>query len=109
MVGQIADDGQVVRDEDERRPRSAWSSLRRLTIAAWTETSSAETGSSATITSGFAGERPRDRDALALAARELVGLARGEFGRELHDREEALRFPARRRPSETPQAPEGPD
>ena len=32
--------------------RLAWSSLRRLTIAACTETSSAETGSSATTTSG---------------------------------------------------------
>ena len=40
------------------------------------ETSSAETGSSSTISSGFRREGPGDRDALSLAARELVGVAR---------------------------------
>ena len=87
-------------------PRSAWSSVSRLTIAACTETSSAETGSSATITSGFAGQRAGDGDPLALAARELVGLARGELGRKLHDVEQPLRLPARRAPAETPQPPQ---
>ena len=41
-------------------------------ICAWIETSSAETGSSATISFGFSDERPRDPDPLALAAGELV-------------------------------------
>src|SRR5947209_6004240 len=45
-------------------PRAAWISVRRLTIAACTETSSAETGSSATITSGsLASARARDLEA----------------------------------------------
>ena len=78
-------------------PRSACSSFRRLTIAAWTETSSAETGSSATITRGFAGERARDRDALLLAARELVRLPRRRIRPAVSPVEQARRLPARLR------------
>ena len=73
-VGDVLDDRQVVGDEDERHAElRAGASQRRLRIWAWTSTSSAETGSSATIRSGSSGERRRDRDALALPARELVG------------------------------------
>ena len=39
---------------------------------AWIETSSADTGSSQTISFGLDGERAGDADALALAAGELV-------------------------------------
>ena len=42
----------------------------------WIETSSAETGSSATMSFGFERERAGDGDALALAAGELVRVAR---------------------------------
>ena len=42
---------------------------------AWTETSSAETGSSQTIELGLQRERAGDADALALAAGELVRIA----------------------------------
>ena len=48
-----------------------------MTICARTETSSAETGSSATMNSGLQGQRPGDADALALAAREGVRVAIG--------------------------------
>ena len=45
-------------------------------ICAWIETSRADTGSSATMKSGFEGERAGEADALPLAARELVRVAR---------------------------------
>ena len=51
----------------------------RLRICAWIETSSAETGSSATISLGLEGERPGQADALPLAAGELVGVAVGRL------------------------------
>ena len=46
-----------------------------MRTCAWIETSSAETGSSATMNSGLSGQGPRDADALALAAAELVRVA----------------------------------
>ena len=49
-------------------------------ICAWIETSSAETGSSATMKSGFEREGAGDADALALAAGELVRVARRGVG-----------------------------
>ena len=52
MVGEIAHDREIVRDEEQRRAALAWMSTSRLMIAACTETSSAETGSSARMRSG---------------------------------------------------------
>ena len=49
-------------------------------ICAWIETSSADTGSSETMKSGLTRERARDADALPLAARELVRIARRGVG-----------------------------
>ena len=43
-----------------------------MTTCAWIDTSSAETGSSATISFGLQGQRAGHPDALALAAGELV-------------------------------------
>ncbi len=54
------------------RPSSARSSPSSSSTAACTETSSAEVISSQMSSSGSRGERPRDRDALPLAARELA-------------------------------------
>jgi hypothetical protein len=48
-----------------------------LTTWAWIETSSADTGSSQTMSLGSQGQRPGDPDALALPARELVRVAVG--------------------------------
>ena len=59
------------------RPCEALRSSSRLSTCACTLTSSAETGSSQMISFGIEHERPGDRDALALPARELVGLALG--------------------------------
>ena len=56
-------------------PRSRCRSRSRLSTCAWIETSSAETGSSATITFGLERQRPGDADALPLAAGELVRVA----------------------------------
>ena len=50
-------------------------SCSRLTICAWIDTSSADTGSSQTTSFGLQDQRARDADALALAARELVRVA----------------------------------
>ena len=57
------------------RPSSSCRSSSRLTTCAWIDTSSAETGSSATISFGLQRERAGDADALALAAGELVRVA----------------------------------
>ena len=73
-VADVLDDRQVVGDEQVVRLNCFWRSWRRLITCAWIETSSADTGSSQTISSGY-GERARDADALPLAARELVGVA----------------------------------
>ena len=52
-VGDVAHDAEVVGDEEvASRPARACSSTRRLRIAAWTETSSAEVGSSQTTIRG---------------------------------------------------------
>ena len=72
------------------RPNSRWRSLSRLRICAWTDTSSADTGSSQTISFGFDRERARDADALALAAGELVREAVVVLGVEADDLEQLL-------------------
>ena len=46
-------------------------------ICAWTETSTADTGSSATMKAGSTDERPGDADALALPAAEVARMAIG--------------------------------
>ena len=75
-VGDLADDREVVRDEQVAEAELARAaSLSRLRICACTETSSAETGSSQTISLRLHGERAGDRDPLALAARERGRLA----------------------------------
>ena len=52
-IGQVADDAEIVRDEDVARPVArACRSTSRLRIAACTETSSAEVGSSQTTSRG---------------------------------------------------------
>ena len=57
------------------RPNSSWRSLSRLRICAWIETSSADTGSSQTISFGDERQRAGDPDPLPLAAGELVRIA----------------------------------
>ena len=53
-------------------------------IWAWMETSRAETGSSQTMNAGLQGQGPGNPDALPLAAAELVRVALGHVGLELH-------------------------
>ncbi len=53
-------------------PSVSFRSSSRLMIVACTDTSSADTGSSAISTVGLEGERPGDPDALALTAGELA-------------------------------------
>ena len=68
-------------------------------ICACTETSSAETSSSAIRHSGSTAKRAGDADALALAAAEFVRIALGRIGRQAHQLEQladALRRPRRR-------------
>ena len=60
-------------------------------ILACTETSSAEVGSSSTISLRLDRERAGDRDALLLAARQFVGIAVGEIARQLHHVEQRAR------------------
>ena len=57
---------------------------------AWIDTSSAETGSSATISFGLQRQRPGDADALALAAGELVRVAVVVLGVQPDDLEQLL-------------------
>ena len=59
-------------------------------ICAWIETSSAETGSSAMISFGSQRQRPRDADALPLAAGELVRVAVVVLGAEADALEQLL-------------------
>ena len=54
----------------------AFSRASRFRICAWIDRSSAETGSSQTISSGLSDQRAGDADALALSAGELVRIAR---------------------------------
>ena len=63
-------------------PSRSWRSCSRFITPAWIDTSSADTGSSSTISFGFEGQRPGDADALALAAGELVREALGVVGRQ---------------------------
>src|SRR5215831_1858448 len=56
-------------------PNCAWRSSRRLMICAWIDTSSADTGSSQTISDGSTASARAIPHALALAARELVRIA----------------------------------
>ena len=51
---------------------------------AWIETSSADTGSSQTMSFGLDGERAGDADALALAAGEFVRIAPHVIGLQAH-------------------------
>ena len=67
------DDAEVVGDEQVADPELCLQSLSRSSTCAWIDTSSAETGSSHTITSRVGAERPGDRHALALAAGQLQG------------------------------------
>ena len=70
-VAQVADDAEVVRDEEVAHARdSRCRSTSRSRICAWIETSSADTASSSTITDGPRGQRARDGDPLTLAAGE---------------------------------------
>ena len=71
-----ADHREVVRDEQIGEPSSSCRSCSRLTTCAWIETSSADTGSSQTISLRLERQRARDADALALAAGELVRIVR---------------------------------
>ena len=65
-----------------------WISISSWVTAACTETSSAETGSSAITTFGVAGEGAGDADALLLAARELARPAVVEGARQLDEVEQ---------------------
>ena len=58
---------------------------------AWTETSSAETGSSQTMISGLSASAAGDADALALAAGELVRVAVDVLGVEADHVQQVLR------------------
>ena len=77
-------------------PNCAWRSSSRLMICAWIETSSADTGSSQTMKLRLDGQRARDADALALAARELVRIA-VRVARQEPDVAQQLAARARRR------------
>ena len=55
---------------------------------AWIDTSSADTGSSSTITSRIEHERTGDSDTLALPAGELVRIAVGVLGRQPDGRQQ---------------------
>ena len=71
-------------------PNSSCSSSSRFSTCAWIETSSADTGSSHTMSFGLQRERARDADALPLAARELVRVAVDVLGVEPDDVEQLL-------------------
>ena len=70
---EVPHDGQVVGDEEERDAQLLLDLLRRLTTWAWMETSSAETGSSATISFGSGPARGRRRCAGAGRRRTRAG------------------------------------
>ena len=61
------------------RFRSRLSRSSRLRISSRIETSSMDTGSSASSTSGLGGQRPRDRHPLPLAAGQLVRMLARDF------------------------------
>ena len=64
-------------------------------ICAWIETSSADTGSSSDDEVRVDRERAREADPLALAAGELVRVARGGVGRQADDLEQLAHAPPR--------------
>ena len=72
------------------RSNSCWRSMSRLITCDCVDTSSELTGSSHTRSFGIQGECPRDGDALALPARELVRVAVREVRPETDRLEEAL-------------------
>ena len=72
------------------RSNSFCSARSRFRICACTETSSAETGSSQTISFGLQREGARDADPLSLAARELVRVPAGVLAAEADDLEQRL-------------------
>ena len=73
-----------------REPSRCCMSSSSASTCACTETSSAETASSAISTSGSHGQRARDADALALAAREFVRIAVERLGLEPHQPHQLL-------------------
>jgi hypothetical protein len=79
-VAQELDRREVVVMKRHENPRSRWRSRSRLRIAACTDTSRAETGSSAIRSDGATDNAPREPDALPLAARKLVRVAVPELG-----------------------------
>ena len=79
-MGDVADDGQVVGDEQVGETELPLEVLEQVDDLARTETSSAETGSSATMNVGSQGEGPGDADALALSAGEAVRETVGDVG-----------------------------
>jgi hypothetical protein len=68
----VTDDAEIVRDEEIRQLETFCNCSSRLIICAWIETSSADTGSSATISFGRSASARATPDPLALAAGELV-------------------------------------
>ena len=89
-IADVPDHGQVVGDEEIGEPQLVFRSSSRFTTCAWMDTSSAETGSSATMKRGLVASARAIADALALPARELVRVAVGELGPESHQRQELL-------------------
>ena len=93
-VGEVAHDAEIVRDEQVADLLARCRSTSRFRIAACTDTSSAEVGSSQRSVGG-PGKRARDRDTLLLAAGELAGAhGQGARGR----RTDSTRSRARCRP-----------
>ena len=84
-VADVVGGGEIVRDVDDRDPSSSRSAWNRLTIDMRSEASTIDTGSSATISAGAGDQRARDRDALQLAARQLVREAAADFGERQAD------------------------
>ncbi len=74
-VGDVLHHRQVVCNHDIGEPCFSLSESKRLITWAWMETSSALTGSSATIDSGRMASGPGHTDPLPLAAREFVGVS----------------------------------
>ena len=74
-VGDVADDGEVVRDEEVGQPEVALQLDEQVQDLGLDRDVERRDGSSATISFGCSDERARDADALALAAGELVRVA----------------------------------
>ena len=88
--GRSADHRQIVGDEQVRQAESCRSVFSRSSTPAWTLTSSAETGSSRMTGLGIQGEGPSQSHPLALAARELVGVAVGGVRAQLYQAEKLV-------------------